>query len=199
MEIGGQSKKLSRRSFMAGVVTAAGMAAASAQQRSYEKKSQPAGNAGRTMDDSDTASWKLTQVGVVVKDVKQVAERLAFLGIGPFQEMKLPADRHELFRGKPALADAKIMGATLGGIQLELIQPLAKESPHREFLETKGEGIQHIMVTVDDIEKEIKRLTDKGCTVLLDIRMPGGHHGAYIDLHAGGIIVEMFQKRPTQA
>ena len=151
------------------------------------------------MGNSDTASWKLTQVGVVVKDVKQVAERLAFLGIGPFQEMKLPTDRHELFRGKPALADAKIMGATLGGTQLELIQPLAMESPHREFLETKGEGIQHIMVAVDDIEEEIKRLTDKGCTVLLDIRMPGGLHGAYIDLHAGGIIIEMFQKKPNQS
>jgi methylmalonyl-CoA/ethylmalonyl-CoA epimerase len=87
----------------------------------------------------------------------------------------------------------------LGETQLEIIQPLAEESPHREFLETRGEGIQHIMVTVDDIEKEIKRLTDKGCTVLLDIRMPGGIHGAYIDLHAGGIIVEMFQKMPKQA
>jgi len=151
--------------------------------------------AGETVANSDTSSWQVTQVGVVVKDVKQVAERLASLGIGPFQEMELPPDRQELFRGKPALADARIMGAALGGIQLELIQPLAKESPHREFLETKGEGIQHIMVAVDDIEKEIKRLTDKGCTVLLDIRMPGGHHGAYIDLHAGGIIVEMFQKR----
>jgi CheY-like chemotaxis protein len=61
----------------------------------------------------------------------------------------------------------------LGETQLELVQPLAPESPHREFLETKGEGIQHIMVTVDDIEKEIRRLTDKGCTLLLDIRMPG--------------------------
>jgi hypothetical protein len=156
-------------------------------------------NAGGTMANQDTASWQLTQVGVVVKDVKQVAERLEFLGIGPFQEMKLPADRQELFRGKPALADAKIMGATLGGTQLELIQPLAKESPHQEFLQTKGEGIQHIMVVVDDIEKEIKRLTDKGCTILLDIRMPGGRHGAYIDLHAGGIIVEMFQKGSNRA
>ena len=154
--------------------------------------------AAKPIRDSDTSSWQLTQVGVVVKDVKQVSERLEYLGIGPFQEMKLPADRQELFRGKPALADAKIMGATLGGIQLELIQPLAKESPHREFLESKGEGIQHIMVVVDDIEKEIKRLTDKGCTLLLDIRMPGGLHGAYIDLHAGGIVVEMFQKRPDQ-
>ncbi len=150
------------------------------------------------MDNSETSSWKLTQVGVVVKDVKQVAERLAFLGIGPFNEMKLPADRQELFRGKPALADAKIMGTTLGGTQLELIEPVAKESPHREYLDSKGEGIQHIMIAVDDIEKEIKRLTDKGCTVLLDIRMPGGRHGAYVDLNAGGIIVEMFQKRPGQ-
>jgi hypothetical protein len=154
---------------------------------------------GEPMGSSDASSWQLTQVGVVVKDVQKVAERLAFLGIGPFQEMKLPPDRKELFRGKPALADAKILTAALGETQLELVQPLAKESPHREFLETKGEGIQHIMVAVDDIEKEIKRLTDKGCTLLLDIRMPGGIHGAYIDLHAGGIIVEMFQKRPDHS
>ena len=154
------------------------------------------GNAGEIMANSETASWKLTQVGVVVKDVKKTTERLAFLGIGPFQEMKLPPDRQELYRGKPALADAKILVTTLGETQLEIVEPLAMESPHREFLETKGEGIQHIMVIVDDIEKEIKRLTDKGCTVLLDIHMPGGAHGAYIDLHAGGIIVEMFQKSP---
>jgi hypothetical protein len=44
------------------------------------------------MGSSDISSWKVTQVGVVVKDVQQVAERLSFLGIGPFQEMKLPPD-----------------------------------------------------------------------------------------------------------
>jgi methylmalonyl-CoA/ethylmalonyl-CoA epimerase len=147
------------------------------------------------MDKPDISSWQLTQVGVVVKDVKQVSERLEFLGFGPFEEMKLPPDRKELFRGEPALADAKILTAPLGGVQLELVQPLAEKSPHREYVEAKGEGIQHFMVMVDDIEKEIQRLTDKGCTLLLDIRMPGGVHGAYIDLHAGGIIVEMFQKR----
>jgi methylmalonyl-CoA/ethylmalonyl-CoA epimerase len=147
---------------------------------------------------SETSSWTLTQVGVVVKDVEKVAQRLSELGLGPFRSMKLPPDRQELFRGKPALADAKIMGTMIGGTQLELIQPLAVESPHREYLDTKGEGIQHIMVLVDDIEKEIKRLTDKGCTILLDIHMPGGNHGAYIDLNAGGIVVEMMQKRPLQ-
>ncbi|MEJ2110033.1 MAG: VOC family protein [Acidobacteriota bacterium] len=146
------------------------------------------------MGNSEKESWRLVQVGAVVKDVKKVVERLEFLGIGPFKEMKLPPDRKEMFRGQPRLADASIMTADLGDTQLEIVQPLAAESPHREYLETKGEGFQHIMVTVDDIEAEIKRLTDKGCTLLLDIRMPGGIHGAYIDLHAGGIIVEMFQK-----
>lgn len=151
------------------------------------------------MKSPGTSSWKVVQVGVVVRDVDRVAERLSFLGIGPFEEMKLPPDRKELFRGKPALADARILAATLGETQLELVQPLAAESPHREFLETRGEGIQHIMVTVDDIEKELKRLTDKGCTLLLDIRMPNGVRGAYVDLHAGGLIVEMFQENPGLA
>jgi methylmalonyl-CoA/ethylmalonyl-CoA epimerase len=145
---------------------------------------------------NESAHWTITQVGVVVKDVEQVAKRLTELGIGPFESMKLPPDRQELFRGKPALADAKIMGAPVGGLQIELIQPQAVASPHQEYLDSKGEGIQHIMVSVDNIEQELKRLTEKGCTILLDIRMPGGRHGAYVDLHAGGIIVEMFEKNP---
>jgi len=148
-----------------------------------------------TNPNSQTQSWALTQVGVVVKDVDEVVKRLGELGIGPFEPMKLPPDRQEWFRGKPALADAKIAGVKIGGVQLELIQPLAPESPHREFLNQKGEGFQHIMINVDDVEKDIKRLLDKGCTMLLDIRMPGGRHGAYIDLNAGGIIVELWQKR----
>lgn len=139
--------------------------------------------------------WKLTQVGVVVRDVTKVAERLTSLGLGSFRELTPPPDRQEWFRGKPALADAKILSGTMGGVQLELIQPLAVESPHREFLDSKGEGIQHVMIAVDDVEKEIKRLVDNGCTILLDIHMPGGRHGAYIDLNAGGIIVELMQKR----
>jgi methylmalonyl-CoA/ethylmalonyl-CoA epimerase len=145
------------------------------------------------MESTGASSWKLVQVGVVVRDVEKVTERLSFLGIGPFEEMNLPPERKELFRGKPALADARILTTRLGETQLEIVQPLAAESPHREFLDARGEGIQHIMVTVDDVEKEIRRLTEKGCTLLLDIRMPNGVRGAYVDLHAGGIIVEMFQ------
>ena len=144
---------------------------------------------------SETRGWKLTQVGVVVKDVDKVVRRLGELGIGPFEAMKLPPDRQEWFRGKPMQAEFHIMGARVGGVQLELIQPVEGDSPHREFLDRQGEGLQHMMFQVDDVDHEIARLTAKGCTVLLEAHMPGGRRLAYIDLNAGGIIVELVQKR----
>ena len=41
----------------------------------------------------------------------------------------------------------------IGDLQIELIQPLAGESPHKEFLETRGEGIQHIACAVDNVDR----------------------------------------------
>lgn len=146
-------------------------------------------------DRTGTSSWSLTQVGVVVEDVEKTVRRLNELGLGPFQEMELPPDRQEWVRGRPLMADARIMGGMVGGVQLELIQPVAAGTPHKEHLDSKGEGFHHIMIAVDDLEKETKRLVEKGCTVLLDARFPGGGHITYIDLNAGGIIIEFTQKR----
>ena len=98
---------------------------------------------------------KVIQVGVVVRDVEKTVERLTAVGIGPFQEMKLPPDRKEWFRGEPMYADFKIFGAMIGDIQIELIQPLSGDSPHMEFLKTKGEGIQHIACAVPDVQEAV--------------------------------------------
>ena len=32
----------------------------------------------------------------------------------------------------------------MGSLEIELIQPLEGQSPHKEFLDSKGEGIHHI-------------------------------------------------------
>ena len=145
--------------------------------------------------ETGTQSWTLTQVGVVVKDVNKVVERLSSLGIGPFEPKNLPPDRNEWFRGKPMYADFNIQAARIGNVELELIQPLKGESPHKEFLETKGEGIQHVMFAVDDFEKELDRLTKQGVEVLLRAKFPGTSGVAYLDLGAGNFVVELVQKR----
>lgn len=143
----------------------------------------------------ETQSWKITQVGVVVRDVEKVIERLSSLGIGPFEPKTLPPDRKEWFRGKPMYAEFNIQATRIGDIELELIQPVSGESPHKEFLETKGEGIQHVMFAVDDFGETVARLTEKGASELLRAKFPGGGGVAYIDLGAGNIVVELVQKR----
>ena len=148
-----------------------------------------------TQPEPDSPFTKVIQVGLVVRDVEKTVERLTSLGIGPFQPMTLPSDREEWFHGKRMYADFKIYGAMIGDIQLELIQPLSGDSPHKEFLETKGEGIQHIACAVEDVAKEEAKLQSEGANTLMRAKFPGGRGVAYMDLDAGGLIVELIQRR----
>ena len=137
---------------------------------------------------------KLIQVGVVVKNLDKAIERLSSLGIGPFTPMLLPPDAEQWFRGKPLDAKFKISGARLGEVVLELIQPVEGKSPHQEFLDNQGEGIQHIAFAVDDLDREVSRLTKQGVSVLLsanlhDVRV------AYLDLGVGGLVIELIQRK----
>ena len=138
---------------------------------------------------------KLTQVGIVVSDMDKAIERLTSLGIGPFEPKILPPDRTEWYRGKLMDANMKLMGAMMGDVELELIQPVSGESPHKEFLDSKGEGIQHIAFAVSDVEKEVEKFTKLGVTVLLRAIFPGRGGVAYLDLGVGGLIVELVERR----
>jgi methylmalonyl-CoA/ethylmalonyl-CoA epimerase len=137
---------------------------------------------------------KLIQVGVVVKDLDKVVERLVSLGIGPFTPMTIPDDAEQWFRDKPLDAKFKISGAKLGEIVLELIQPVEGKSPHQEFLDSQGEGIQHIAFAVDDLDREVAKLTKKGVSVLLSANLRNVRV-AYLDLGAGGLVIELIQEK----
>ena len=50
------------------------------------------------------------------------------------------------------------------------------------------------MYLVDDFEKTVKELTDKGVEVLLKANFPGGRSIAYVDLGAANIVIELGQK-----
>jgi methylmalonyl-CoA/ethylmalonyl-CoA epimerase len=138
---------------------------------------------------------QIMHVGVVVKDMDKAVERLTSLGIGPFKPRILPADAKEFFRGKPFLPAKRVTIQTtlIGNMELELIQPLDGDSPHKEFLEEKGEGIQHLGFFVDNLKSEVETLTQKGSTILLTSEFKGGGGVAYLDLEVGGLIVELVQ------
>jgi methylmalonyl-CoA/ethylmalonyl-CoA epimerase len=144
--------------------------------------------------EKQSAFSHLIHIGVVVKDMDKAVERLTLLGIGPFKFFTLP-DAAETFRGKPFIPAQRvaIKMAQMGNMVLELLQPLEGESPHREFLEEKGEGVQHLGFIVNDLAKEVGDLTQKGSSILLGSQHKGGGGVAYLDLEVGGLIVELVQ------
>ena len=136
----------------------------------------------------------ISQVGVVVRDIDRTIEYLSTLGIGPFQpSSRAPVIENEL-RGKPAKFEIKLKFAQLGPLELELIQPVTGHCIQREFLESKGEGVHHLGVFVDDLDKEVDRLTKQGVTVLQRGRRSTGGGYAYLDTaEVGGIVFELLQ------
>jgi len=100
------------------------------------------------------------------------------------------------------LEDAKqhrIKAALLavGETNIELIEPLDKESPISKFLEKRGQGIHHIAFKVDNIEKALDELKAKG-VVLIDKKPRIGFEGGKIVfLHpksTGNVLIELCQK-----
>jgi methylmalonyl-CoA/ethylmalonyl-CoA epimerase len=87
---------------------------------------------------------RLVHIGMVVRDMDKTIERLNVLGIGPFKPRILPPDAKETYRGKPFIPSQRVTIQTtqIDNMELELIQPIDGESPHQEFLDEKGEGIQ---------------------------------------------------------
>jgi len=84
--------------------------------------------------------------------------------------------------GVHVLTERKVKVAFLstgGETQIELLEPLGSESPVAKFLESRGEGIHHIAVKVDNIEKALEDLKMKG-VMLVDEKPGAGAEGKKI-------------------
>jgi methylmalonyl-CoA epimerase len=82
----------------------------------------------------------------------------------------------------------------VGEGEIELIEPTDPELSIAKFLEEKGEGIHHIALRVDGIEKVLEKLKGKGVK-LIDEKPRVGAHGvkiAFVDPeNAKGILIEL--------
>lgn len=91
----------------------------------------------------------------------------------------------------------KVAFLPIGDTEIELLESTDKEGPIAKFIEKKGEGIQHIAYRVDDIEKELEEIKQKGIR-LIDEKPRYGAGGAKIAfLHpksTNGVLVELCQR-----
>jgi methylmalonyl-CoA/ethylmalonyl-CoA epimerase len=123
-----------------------------------------------TVPDLDVTLPALDQVGFVVRDLEDGAERFrSFLGVGPWAvwEFEPPALSERTYRGAPAQFTMRIAIATVGDLMLELIEPGDGPSVHRDFLDDHGEGLHHVACfSFGDTDRVIETMSDAGAPVV---------------------------------
>jgi methylmalonyl-CoA/ethylmalonyl-CoA epimerase len=82
----------------------------------------------------------------------------------------------------------------IGESNIELVQPSEPDSPLVKFLESKGQGIHHICLEVDDVASEVKSLLEKGAKMVDQQPRPGAHQTKVAFIHpksSGGVLLEL--------
>jgi methylmalonyl-CoA/ethylmalonyl-CoA epimerase len=145
---------------------------------------------------------ELFHIGWVVHDCEAAQEELsARLGAGPFLSMgdELCFDQ-VLVHGKPVPVRLKIVFGVLGGVPIELLQPLDDRSPHAEFLATRGEGMHHLAFLVTDFDEQLAaaRRANPELTLLIDGTGPGNEfRWVYLDGgNAREAVIELWERTP---
>jgi catechol 2,3-dioxygenase-like lactoylglutathione lyase family enzyme len=142
------------------------------------------------------------QVGVVVKNVSEAIDYYSrTFGLGPFQVIEFAPAQHWV-KGKPSPIRLNIGLCQWGPLQLELIEVLEGDIPHKWFLEEKGEGLQHLGFVVDNYDEWLVHLKEKGIEVLMnaetDVEGMGHVRAAYVESdRTGGVLFELIEIRPT--
>ena len=86
----------------------------------------------------------------------------------------------------------------VGDTEVELLESTSPEGPIAKFIETKGQGIQHVAFRVDDIEAALEEMKEKGMR-LIDEKPRYGAGGARIAfLHpksTNGVLIELCERK----
>lgn len=82
--------------------------------------------------------------------------------------------------------------------RLELLVATSPESPIAKFLETRGAGIQHVALEVDDLDKWIEHLKKNNIRLIDEKPRYGAHQMRIVFVHphsTGGILVELVEEQ----
>lgn len=86
----------------------------------------------------------------------------------------------------------------IGETHVELLEPLAVDSPVGKFLDRRGPGIHHIAIGVDDICATLAELREKGARLIDETPRVGAGGCLVAFVHpsaANGVLLELVQHR----
>lgn len=102
-------------------------------------------------------------------------------------------------KGTEIVEEQKVKTAFIpvGDSEIELLESMSPDGPIAKFIEKKGEGIQHIALKVDDIEKTLEELKQKGVKLIDEVPRYGAGGAKIAFIHpksTNGVLLELCQR-----
>ena len=105
--------------------------------------------------------------------------------------------------GSESVASDKVRVSFLavGESRIELLEPLGGEGPVQKFIDSRGAGIHHICLEVDDLGGMLRHLAKRGVRLIDEAPRPGAHGSMVAFVHpksTSGVLIELVQAHSTQ-
>ena len=126
---------------------------------------------------------KIEHIGIAVADLKKSEDLFEkLLGKKPYK--------------KEEVASEGVLTSffKIGNQKIELLKGNNSESPIQKFIEKRKEGIHHIALNVDSIQKEVERLENLGFEFISTTPKKGADNKMIVFLHpktTNGVLVEL--------
>lgn len=133
---------------------------------------------------------KLDHIGIAVGDLSSANALFARL---------LGRDHYKIEEVLDQGVSTSFFTALGSDAKLEMVAGTSVDNPIDKFIEKRGPGLHHIAFEVDDIRKEMARLSADGFELLQDEPRPGADNKLICFLHprsTNGVLVELCQTRP---
>jgi len=129
---------------------------------------------------------KVDHIGIAAKSIDQVA---------PFWTVMMGLK----MEGKETVEEQKATTAffAVGNSELEILESTAPDGAIAKFIESRGEGIQHIAFRVENLEEALKELKEKGVRLIDEKPRRGSGGGRIAFIHpksTNGVLLELCEK-----
>lgn len=132
------------------------------------------------------------QVGFVVRNLDEAVDRYDPV-FGPFKKTEFGTNQAS-YRGAPrSTYDLKFAFGQIGAIEIELIEWVSGDTPHRDFIQMGREGMHHLRFRVDNADHWIKKLNTIGYDAIWYDRMAPNIAYAYCERPGDPLILELLE------
>ena len=137
-------------------------------------------------NDNALGSYAVDHIGVAVSDAAGLVEmfvRVFGLETGPAEQVGVH----------------RVRFVDTGDCTIELVEPMAADSPVASFLEKRGAGLHHLCLRVADIDAALATLKARGVKLIDDTPRPGAHGSRIAFVHpssTGGLLIEIKEPQP---